>query len=111
VVEGYAKVGGRDVFGPARECLEQEIAWLDGADAGSLEHAALEQAMQEMGRELQRRLLQAHLELRAEREERLEEVAGADGAARRWAEAGRVATLASVFGQVTVERIAYRRRG
>lgn len=106
----YAAMGG-DVFAAARECLEREIAWLDGAEAGESEHAVLEHVMQQTGRELQRLLLQAHLELRAEREERRSQVADADGAVRRWAEAGRATRLASVFGEVTVERIAYRRRG
>ena len=110
-MEEYAKVVGRGVFGPAREWLESEIAWLDGADAGVLEHGELERLMQDRGRELQRRLLQAHLELRAAREERLAEVVGAGGAVRRWAESGRSTPLASVFGNVVVERIAYRRRG
>jgi hypothetical protein len=110
-MEGYAMVGGRDVFGAAREQLEAEIAWLDGVEAGVLEHCELERIMQETGRELQRRLLHAHLELRTEREARLPEVVGADGAVRKWAESGRARTLASVFGEVSVERIAYRRRG
>jgi hypothetical protein len=94
-VEGYSGAGGRDVFAAAREALESEIAWLGGLDAGGCEHAALERRMAESGRELQRLLLQAHLELRAQREVRLGEVVDADGAVRSWGEVGRATTLAS----------------
>ncbi len=38
-------------------------------------------------------------------------VVGADGAARRYAEAGHSRPLATVFGKVTVKRLAYRRKG
>jgi hypothetical protein len=71
-------------------------------------HAAREEELGSRGRELTRQLFQDHLDLRAAREERLEEVAGADGVARTRAEPGHTRALATVFGVVTVTRIAYR---
>src|SRR4029450_4790850 len=42
---------------------------------------------------------------------RLTEVVGADGVARGSAEAGRERDLATGFGDVAVQRVAYRKRG
>ena len=63
------------------------------------------------GRDLLRTLLQDHLDLRAQRETRLERVVGADGMARNSVENGHGRGLRSVFGLVTVTRQAYRRKG
>jgi len=98
-------------FAASRQRFEQVCAFLDGQQAGSLEHGALEDQLAEQGRELLRQLYQDHLDLRAERELRLEPVLDADGLAHRSVEAGHRRTLATVFGQVTVSRLAYRRRG
>ena len=76
-----------------------------------LRHADLEEQLQERGRELLRRLHQDHLDLLAAREERRDGVTGADGIARTRAEKGHGRPLATVFGQVTVTRIAYRAPG
>ena len=51
-----------------------------------------------------RLLYQYHLDLRAARETRLAQVRDADGAEHSRA-------LATVFGEVSVTRLAYRRRG
>ena len=67
--------------------------------------------MQARGRELLRQLCQDHLDLRAAAERRLPQVTGADGAARRAAEPGHARALATVFGPVTITRIAYRKPG
>ena len=61
------------------------------------------------GRDLLRRLLQDHLELRAAREQRVE-VRSASGAIHGSVEAGHTRQLATVFGTVSVERMAYRHR-
>ena len=76
-----------------------------------LRHAELEEQLQARGRELLRRLHQDHLDLLAAREQRRDDVAGADGIARTRAERGHGRPLATVFGQVTVTRIAYRAPG
>jgi hypothetical protein len=98
-------------FAASRQRLEQVCAFLDGQQAGSLEHGALEDQLAEQGRELLRQLYQDHLDLRAAREVRLEAVLDADGLAHRSVEAGHHRVLATVFGEVTVSRLAYRGRG
>jgi hypothetical protein len=97
-------------FGGSQACFEEIVGWLEGADAGSLTHAELEDDLDQRGRELLRRLLQDHLDLRARREQRTE-VSDADGVSYGSVETGHRRTLATVFGNVTVERFAYRHRG
>lgn len=96
-------------FGESRACFEDVVGWLEGTDAGSLSHGELEHVLDRRGRELLRRLLQDHLDLRAQREERVE-VVDVDGIAHGSVEAGHTRQLATVFGAVTVERLAYRHR-
>lgn len=74
-------------------------------------HAELEDRLSADMREVIRRLFQDHVELRAEHEERLGDVAGAEGVVHGSLEAGHERPLATVFGEVTVRRLAYRRRG
>jgi len=85
--------------------------WLSGAVVAGLTHAQLEEQVDARGRELLRRLYQDHLDLRAAREQRREKATAADGVARTRAETGHTRPLATVFGQVTVTRIAYRAPG
>jgi hypothetical protein len=85
--------------------------WLEGPEAAGLGHAELEEQLAARGRELQRLQLQAHLDLRAAREQRLEQVTGPDGITRTRAERGHSRALSTVFGEVTVSRIAYRAPG
>jgi hypothetical protein len=106
--------GGAAVAGPSgssRACFESITSWLDGAEAGGLEHGGLEEQLGARARELTRLLYQDHLDLRAAREQRLEEVAGTDGVTRTRSETGHQRALATVFGEVTVTRIACRAPG
>ncbi len=98
-------------FACSREAFTQAEEWLDGPEAAGLGHAALEGRLEALGREIQRRLLQDHLDLRAARERRREQVTGPDGIPRRRAEPGHSRPLSSVFGPVMVTRIAYRAPG
>lgn len=98
-------------FARARAQFDDVVGFLGGEGAAGLTHAELEAELGAKGRELLRQLHQDHMDLRAEREVRLPEVVGADGAARRYAEAGHSRPLATVFGEVTVKRLAYRRKG
>ena len=107
-MSGYAPEAA---FAPSREAFAQAEQWLAGAGAAGLDHAALEKELQVRGREIQRRLLQAHLDLRAAREQRRAQVTGPDGICRRRAEAGHARPLSSVLGPVRVTRIAYRAPG
>ncbi len=94
-------------FARSRKAFAQIEGWLGGAEAARLEHAALEDQLGARGREVLRLLLQDHLDLRAVREQRHQGVTGPDGAARTRAEAGHTRPLSTVFGPVTVSRIAY----
>ena len=100
-----------DPFGRSRERLEQVVGWLGALEAAELEHGELESRLETEGRELVRCLFQDHLDLRAERERRVDRVADAAGVERRAVERDHQRPLASVFGEVTVSRLAYRARG
>ena len=91
--------------------FESLIGFLDGADAAGLSHAELEERLDRDGRELLRRMLDDHLALRAAREQRLDEVIGDEGVRRVRVEAGHERALETVFGTVSVGRLAYRAPG
>ena len=106
-MQEYAPEAAGGAFAQSREYYAELEGWLSGEDAGKLRHAELEEQLQARGRELLRRLHQDHLGLLAAREQRRDDVAGADGIARTRAERGHGRRLATVFGQVTMTRIAY----
>jgi hypothetical protein len=110
-MEAYALEIGGVAFGGSRERFEAMVSWLDGPQAQELTHGELEARLQAEGRELLRQLTQDHLDLRAARETRLEQVVGADEVGRAHAETGRTRGLATVFGPVTVRRTTYREPG
>jgi hypothetical protein len=85
------------------------LAWA-AEESGFLDHGEREEAIGAEGRELQRRLLQATLDLDAAREERIAQVTSAAGIRHGTVEAGHGRGLASVFGPVRVTRLAYRNR-
>lgn len=98
-------------FGPSRACFEEALGWLEGPDASGLTHAELEDQLDCRGRELLRRMCQDHLIVRAATESRLPVVRDAEAVAHRAVEAGHRRPLATIFGEVDVERLAYRHRG
>lgn len=108
VYAGSVAVAG---FERSRERFEQVAGWLAADATGGLTHVELEQRLLAEAREVFTALLQDHLDLRAAREERLTQVTGADQVVRRHAERGHARRLCTVFGQVRVERIAYRAKG
>jgi len=108
---GHAKAADGDAFAASRAGFDSLVGWLFGAQASNLEHAELETYLQVSGRELPRQLTQDHLDLRAHREQRLPEVIDTDGVSRTHVEADHTRTLATVFGEVRVTRLAYRARG
>jgi hypothetical protein len=95
-------------FALVRERFEETLGWLAGPAAGALEHGDLEDQLGERGRELQRLMFQGQLDLRALREQRRRDVTGLEGTVRTRAEDGHGRPLTTVFGEVTVNRIAYR---
>lgn len=102
---GERRSGGRGPVHRSRACLEDMIGWLEGAQAAALTHAELEEQLDTRGRELLRRMYQAELDLRAQREQRVR-VTDAGGARRGAVEPGHVRPLATIFGTVTVARSA-----
>ncbi len=85
------------------------VSFLEGGEAAAASHAELEQRVSLDGREVLRLAFQGHLDLRAESEQRVE-VTDATGLSRGSVEAGHERLLATVFGEVTLSRLAYRRR-
>jgi hypothetical protein len=108
---GYGPEPAEARFAGARELYAETVEWLSGQEAAGLTHAEMEEQLSARGRELLRRLHQDHLDLRAARERRQEKVTGADGITRTRAETGHQRRLVTVFGEVTVTRIAYRAAG
>lgn len=102
---------GEGAFAGSRGLFEAMATWLEGGEASGLEHAELECRIEVEGREVLRQLFQDHLDLRARNEARLNGVLDAQGTRRGTVEAGHERTLSTVFGQVQVRRVAYRRRG
>ena len=98
-------------FGASRQCAEEMISWLVGPEAAVLAHADLEDQLDVRGRELLRTMLQDHLSLRSLNEVRMEAVVDSDGVAHGAVETGHRRPLATIFGTVDVERLAYRHRG
>jgi hypothetical protein len=106
----YTKPGPGDEFRPARFQFDAAVAYLESEEAAQLTHSALEERLEEEGRELVRKLLQAHLNLRAVREERLPGVMGGDGRLRTQVrESAR--SLVTVLGVVQVPRLQYVQAG
>jgi hypothetical protein len=85
--------------------------FLGGDGAASMTHAQLEDRLGADAREMVRQFLQDHLDLRASRERRAEGVSGAGGVVHGAVGTGHERCLATVFGEVSVERLAYRHRG
>ena len=65
-------------FAASRDRFETVLGFLDGQEAGALSHGELEERLAVDHRELFRQLLQDHLDLRAQREARVEGVRDAD---------------------------------
>jgi hypothetical protein len=98
-------------FGAARGLFDALVDELGDPAADELTHAELEERIASRGREVMRQMLQDHLDLRSIREPRRSEVTGSDRVARRRIEPGHERALATVFGVVSVTRIAYRALG
>ena len=100
-----------DAFGASRACFEQMCSFMGGDEAAGLTHAELEERVTVDAREAVRLLLQDHVDLRAVREERLDDVADAAGTQRGSVETGHVRPLLTVVGKIDITRLAYRCRG
>jgi len=90
--------------------FEEVVGFLEEQRSDTLTHDELERELREKGRQLLRQLFQDHLDLRAHREPRLKVVQGSDGECRKSTEES-ARKLTSVFGEVNVPRLAYRKKG
>jgi hypothetical protein len=97
-----------DDYAASRAQFEAMTARLGEAEMASCTQETLEDYLTHHGRELQRLLMQDHLDARARGEERRPVVVGADQVARVRAERGHTRLLATTMGPVEVSRIAYR---
>ncbi len=100
----------RDVFASAREQADAMEHQLCSSQAMGATHHELEAYVQREGREWMRRMMQAHLELRAAIE-RPVEVRGTDGVRRGYQRPDTRRPLGMLFGDVYVLRLAYEARG
>src|SRR5674476_684856 len=89
-------------FSTSRDRFEQVCSFLGDQEAASLTHGELEQQLSVDLRELVRLLYQDHLDLRAVREQRRDDVVDAEGSRRARVEAGQVRPLQTIFGAVYV---------
>lgn len=106
-----APAEGVSAFERSDQLYHGLVGFLRADQAGSLTHEELEVRLATAGRDLTRQLLQDHLDLRAAREVRVGALIDADGFAHNAVEPGHHRPLETVFGEVTVTRLAYRAKG
>lgn len=96
-------------FADAEAQFTRLIDHLQSAEARAMTHSELERELEEKGRELLRRLLQGHLELRSPGEASVpvRDTEGQERTVRRLHERH----LATVFGEVEVSRLGYSAEG
>lgn len=92
-------------FAPAREAYEQMVHHLESPAALGMTHVELEEFLIDNGREMQRRMYQAHLNLRGTAE-RPVRVVGADDVQRNERRRS-TRGLMSLLGEVVVPRLIY----
>jgi hypothetical protein len=97
----------QDLFNLANEEYAKLVNVLSSADAQAWEHGQLESYIDDCGKELLRRLLQGHLDLRYTQEEYQKEVLGSDGEVRPHRRKQTQRQLETVFGEVVVTRVGY----
>ena len=98
-----------DPFGAADQDYATITLFLGTKEAHALTHSDLERQLEGMGRELLRKLLQAHLDLR-QPGAAVEPVRDADGV-KRSPTPVQERTVETIFGTVTVSRTGYRSAG
>ena len=115
-MEPYVQIPGAGPFAASVDLFTTLVSELQTAQAAGMTACELEDLLAERGREVQRQLLQDHLDLRAAREEQAARehhapATGADGITRNRGETGHGRLLATLFGTVRVARCAWRRPG
>ena len=115
-MEPYAPIRDADPFAASMKLVAALVAELQAPRAAGLTAYELEQFVADRGREVQRQMVQDHLDLRAAREEENARehgtpAVGADGITRTRVETGHRRLLSTLFGTVQVRRCAWRRPG
>lgn len=105
---GPARAVDVDVFAGARAEFEQVLEYAKTAAGAKVTHGELERELSVRMREVTRTLFQDHLTLRERDEQRAAQVVDGEGIGRNRIERHRTAALDTIFGPVTVMRIAYR---
>ncbi len=100
-----------DAFNRSLEVFEMAVADLGGDIVAAKTHAEVEDLVTEHSRKIARSFMQDHFDLRAIRETVHVDVVDFEEVERSRVESGRKRQLATVHGEVTVERHAYRERG
>jgi len=96
-----------ELFASATEQYEYLLSCLTSLDYQAMEHGEIETFLECQGRELLRRLLQGHLDLRAASEVTTSDMEGSDGERRPHRRKGCQRQLESLFGSVIVSRLGY----
>jgi hypothetical protein len=110
-VRAYALEANQDPFHALRGLFAKAVEWLGGDESAGLAHGDLETQIATRFWDLARQAVQDHLDLRAADEQILTDVVDAEAVPRGRVETGRERVLATVFGAVVVDRLAYRQRG
>jgi hypothetical protein len=97
------------LFDDLRAHMESMIAWGRGESALAMEHAPLEEHALAEGYKAIQLFTEAHMKVRAAREQRRTDVVDADGRTRVTIETGQNHTRMMLFGPVRTSRMAYRR--
>jgi hypothetical protein len=103
-MEPYAPIGDADPFAASMKLVTALVAELQAPEAAGLTAYELEQFVAGRGREVQRQMVQDHLDLRAAREQQTARehgraVAGADGITRTRVETGHGRLLSTLFAR------------
>ena len=107
----YTNQEGFEEFQGARAQFGSIIDELKSQRMLGNEHGEIETMLDREGKELLRRLLQGHLDLRANKEERIDSIMGSDGVERTHFREDCDRPLESLFGEVKVKRMGYSARG
>lgn len=101
----YPATDTTDHYERAREEIEKVITDLSGETMKTKDHAEVEDFVEERLKEVKRRLMQGHLDQRSAEEEAVP-VVGADGVKRTHRRTTDPVQLMTIFGLVTLTRIA-----
>jgi len=97
-----------DPFADSRARFQEIVVKLQGPSLRDATHSVLESWLQVEGRDLLRRLMQDHFDLRKATEPLRPAVVGSEGTARKEAVEGEKRPLDTIFGGIEAGRFAYR---